>query len=257
VRTYEAAVVNDSLVEHEVQSQRTWTVDDLSWIMSLPGQSKSSASQFIVWRTPSFSIYNYLRQRFTFSNSRYVELQDQFTDEDFFEFSADTTSNFSFDAPPAAVLWDTLEMVNAVGCQEMFSNIAKAITTFIRTDGNTQEQAIEADGIRFDLGPMEPVVGTAWTSEVYIRIRWPWLTFLGSILLLTIVFLVLTIHQSSRYQVAAWKSEPLALMYHGLESNKEDVQCLDNVGDMQKHSNKVKVRLQETEWGLRLAESDA
>jgi hypothetical protein len=184
-------------------------------------------------------------------------LRDQFTDEDFFEFTPDTTSNFSFDASPAAILWDTLEMVNAVGSQEMFSNIAKAITTFIRTDGNTQEQAIEAGGIIFDLGPMEPVAGTAWTSDVYIRIRWPWLMFLGFILLLTIIFLVLTIHQSSRYKVAAWKSEPLALMYHGLESNKEDDQCFDNVSDMQKHSTKVKVRLQETESGLRLAESDA
>jgi hypothetical protein len=257
VRTYEAAVVNGSLIEHEVESQRTWTVNDLSWNMSLPGQSESSASQFVVWRTPSLSIYNYLRQRFTFSNSRYVELQHQFPDEDSFQFSPDTTSNFSFDAPPAAILWDTLEMVNAVGSQEMFSNIAKAMTTFIRTDGNTQEQAIQADGIRYDLSPMEPVAGTAWTSEVYIRIRWPWLTFLSSILLLTILFLVLTIHQSSRYKVAAWKSEPLALIYHGLELNKEDDQCFNNVSDMQKHSTKVKVRLQETESGLRLAESDA
>ncbi|KZM24552.1 hypothetical protein ST47_g4323 [Ascochyta rabiei] len=257
VKTYEAAVVNDSLVEHEVQSQRTWTVSGLSWNMSLPGHSKSSASQFTVWRTPSFSIYNYLRQRFTFSNSRYVEWLDRFADEDSFMFSADTTSNFSFDAPPAAILWDTLEMVNAVGSKEMFSNIAKAMTTFIRTDGNNQEQAIKSDDIMFDLSPMEPVVGTAWTLEVYIRVRWPWLTFLGFILLLTIVFLVLTIHQSFKYKVAAWKSEPLALMYHGLESNKEDDQCFDNVGDMQKHSTKVKVRLQETESGLRLAESDA
>jgi hypothetical protein len=76
VRTYEAAVINGSLVEHEVQSQRAWTVNDLRWIMSLPGQSKSSTSQFMVWRTASFSIYNYLRQRFTFSNSWYAQLQD-------------------------------------------------------------------------------------------------------------------------------------------------------------------------------------
>jgi hypothetical protein len=256
VKTFEATVVNSSLFEDEVQSHGIWSIgaDGLSWAMDLPGENKSNGSHFAVWPIASQAISNYLGPKFTFSDSRYVKMQYG-GDHDWFGFWADTTSNFSFDAPPVASLWDTLQMVEAVGPHEMFSNIAKAITTYTRTYGNIQEPGVL--GLEESYGPAEPVTGTAWTSEIYIRIRWPWLTFLGSLLICTILFLILTIHQSSKYRIAAWKSEPLALMYHGLESDKEDGQGLESIEGMQKQSSKIKVRLQETDSGLRLSGTDA
>jgi hypothetical protein len=222
--------------------------------MDLPGQNKSNGSQFAVWPGAFQAISNYLGPNFTFSNSRYITVQDD-GDCDWFRFRADTTSNFSFHAPPVAGLWDTLQMVEAVGPHEMFSNIAKAITTYTRTYGNIQEPGLR--GLSEYYGPAEPATGTAWTSEIYIRIRWPWLTFFGSLFIFTILFLIFTIHQSSKYRISAWKSEPLALMYHGLKSNKEDGQGLESIEDMQKQSSKIKVRLRETDSGLRLSGTDA
>jgi hypothetical protein len=256
VKTYEAAVINGSFFESEIQSQEAWSFsrDYLSWVMNLSDRGEGNGSQFAVSPEASEVISNYLAPRFTFSNSRYVDMQDD-GDSDWFRFWADTTSNFSAHAPPVANPWDTLQMVQAVGPYEMFSNIAKAITTYIRTDGNIQEPGIS--GIKANYGPAEPVTGTAWTSEIYIRIRWTWLTFLGSLLIFTFLFLILTIHQSSKYRIAAWKSEPLALMYHGPESNKEDGQYLESIEDMQKQSSKIKVRLRETDSGLRLSGTDA
>jgi hypothetical protein len=256
VKTYEATVVNSSLLEDEVQSQGTWSLGahNLSLFMDLPGQNKSNGSQFAVWPGAFQAISNYLGPKFTFSNSRYVTVQDN-GDCDWFRFRADTTSNFSFHAPPVAGLWDTLQMVEAVGPHEMFSNIAKAITTYTRTHGNIQEPGLR--GLSEYYGPAEPATGTAWTSEIYIRIRWPWLTFFGSLFIFTILFLILTIHQSSKYRISAWKSEPLALMYHELKSNKEDGQGLESIEDMQKQSSKIKVRLRETDSGLRLSGTDA
>jgi hypothetical protein len=256
VKTFEAAVVNSSLFENEVQFQGTWFLSTYgaTWVMELPGQNKSNGSRFAVDAQASEIISNYLGSRFTFSDSRYVTVQDN-GDHDWFRFWADTTSNFSVDAPPMASLWDTLRMVQAVGPHEMFSNVAKAITTYTRTYGNIQEPGIM--GLEEYYGRAEPATGTSWTSEIYIRIRWPWLTFIGSLLICTILFLILTIHQSSKYRIAAWKSEPLALMYHGLEPNKEDDQCIGSIEDMQKQSSKMKVQLRETDSGLRLAGTDA
>jgi hypothetical protein len=224
--------------------------------MDLPGQKKSNGSRFAVDVQASEIISNYLGSRFTFSDSRYVTM-DNYVDHDWFRFSADTTSNFSVDAPPMASLWDTLRMVQAVGPHEIFSNVAKAITTYTHTYGNIEEPGIIGLEVEEYYGRAEPATGTAWISEIYIRIRWPWLTYPGSLLMFTILFLILTIDQSSRYRVAAWKSEPLALMYHGLESNKEDDQYLESVEDMQKQSSKIKVRLREMDSGLRLAGTDA
>lgn len=70
------------------------------------------------------------------------------------------------------------------------------------------------------------------------------------------MFLVLTIHKSFKYKIAAWKSEPLALMYHGLEASKEDYQRLDGVGEMHQQGKRTRVKLQETESGLRLGYAD-
>jgi hypothetical protein len=194
VKTYEASVVGSSLFENEVQSREAWSRDahgSLSWVMDLPSSNKSDRSQFAVSLDASQAISNYLGPKFTFSDSRYVTVQDS-GDHDWFRFWADTMSNFSAHAPPVANLWDTLQMLETVGPHEMFSNIAKAITTYTRTYGITQEPGVL--NIEEYYGHAEPATGTAWTSEIYIRIRWPWLTFLGSLLICTILFLILTIH---------------------------------------------------------------
>jgi hypothetical protein len=61
VKMYEAAVVNGSLLEDEVQSHGTWSlgVHNLSWVMDLPGQNENNASHFAVWSYASLAISNY------------------------------------------------------------------------------------------------------------------------------------------------------------------------------------------------------
>jgi hypothetical protein len=194
--------------------------------------------------------------KLTFSNSKYLKVQSTDAD-DWVRFWEDKTSNFTGDDfRTVSHLRDTIKMMQLLGYEEVFSNIAKALTTYVRNEGSNDQREIwvpESQYVVANFGPIEPVNGTAYVSEVFIEIRWPWLIFLASLLLgCTILFLALTVHQSSKYRIAAWKSEPLALMYHGLDASKEDYQRLDRVRDMHKQGKRTRVQLQETELGLRL-----
>lgn len=141
-------------------------------------------------------------------------------------------------------------MMKAIGAQQMFSNIARAISTYIRTDGNDTEPGVSSNDFR--PLPAEPVIGVASETKIQIRVRWPRSTLLGSAQLFTFVFLVMIILDSSRYEVNAWRSEPLSLLYHGIEPETDDVRILETVGQMHRQSAAVKVRLQETATRLRL-----
>lgn len=268
VKTYHAEVVNGSLVEREVQSRADWNRLHTGirhfdvWGMDLSPESGRDETGFAVNERASIKITNWLLYKFTFSNSKYVEVQSD-AGSDWFEFWEDDISNFTGDFRTVSHLRDTIRTMQLLGYEEVFSNVAKALTTYIRTDGSTDYRDQDSDRDSPDissfidkLGPIAPVNGVAYRSEVYIRIRWPWLTFLGSVLVCTIMFLALTIHKSAKYKIAAWKSEPLALMYHGLDASKEGHQRLDRVGDMHQQGKRTRVQLQETETGLRLGYAD-
>ncbi len=56
------------------------------------------------------------------------------------------------------------------------------------------------------------VRGVAWHSETYVYVRWGWLAFLGSQMLLSYVFLFITAARTRRIGAPALKSSALATL---------------------------------------------
>lgn len=85
-----------------------------------------------------------------------------------------------------------------------------------------------------------------------VAVKWQWITLPVTVVLLSVVFLVITILVSRRQkQLALWKSSVLPLLYHGLD---ERVAILDGeeyavVSGMEADAKSVEVLLEGSERG--------
>ena len=70
--------------------------------------------------------------------------------------------------------------------------------------------------LRTTIRGTEPVIGPAWGTQTFVRIRWVWISLPVFLLLATLAFVVGTIVKSSRQQVGIWKTSALAMLLHGL-----------------------------------------
>lgn len=72
------------------------------------------------------------------------------------------------------------------------------------------------NNLRTKIQGTEPVIGPAWGTQTFVRIRWVWISLPVFLLLATLAFVVGTIVKSSRQQVGIWKTSALAMLLHGL-----------------------------------------
>lgn len=266
VNTYEATVTNGNFVEREVTSWRnasaTWErVDFMEYKpmeLKAPATNSAKPSKFVVFFDPHRILWMWLSDKFTFSDSRAL-IPDQLSTGITYHWEPDVTS--SFGAQPGRKLRDLVPYLDLrrnmrmLGLTEVSTNLAKSITTYLRTlDSKEQAAPSSLQQTEYEIDGVGPAAGTSYALQVYIEIRWAWITFLGSILLLTILFFVLTIIQSKRHNVAVWKSSPLALLFHGLEPGEKQHIDQYNADGMQKHARGMRVRLIETGSGVRLKE---
>lgn len=64
------------------------------------------------------------------------------------------------------------------------------------------------------------VQGTVLSSQTCIRVRWAWISLPATLLLLTIVFLALTVVQTARKSwQGTWKSSAIGLLFHGFDAD--------------------------------------
>ncbi|KAK3689266.1 hypothetical protein B0T22DRAFT_440752 [Podospora appendiculata] len=91
----------------------------------------------------------------------------------------------------------------------------------------------------------QSVNGTSWQDEVYVHIRWEWLTLLVAQLLIAVAFLLVTILCSHSWGVPVLKSEILA----PLLASSEEVRCaMGDIGDLpaaQRRADRLGVRLED------------
>ncbi|KAK7946860.1 uncharacterized protein PG986_011181 [Apiospora aurea] len=89
-------------------------------------------------------------------------------------------------------------------------------------------------------------LGTVYENQTCIVVSWGWIAFPAALVLLTLVFLALTVFESNRHTtrlrtVAAqagrkpWKSSALPLLWAGLENDTryQPGHCLSDVPDME------------------------
>lgn len=108
----------------------------------------------------------------------------------------------------------------------------------------------QGDGISVNMGPAN---GTVWEMQTCVGVNWEWLALPAGLLLLTVVFLVLTIIRTSSKQARVWKSSIFAVLFSGLdqETRKSDRPVL-NLEDMKAAAGRAMVRLEDTKDGFRL-----
>ncbi|RFU29032.1 hypothetical protein B7463_g7324, partial [Scytalidium lignicola] len=133
------------------------------------------------------------------------------------------------------------------------SNLATSITNEIRQDGDTSltsNATLADEAARY--------AGTAYVTEIYMHVRWGWLAFPSSMLILAAVFLLASIVQSKRRGIQAWKSDPLAFMF--MNTDERLMESVTGVMDKNESLNNIiggaEVVLQKKEgggWGFRLA----
>lgn len=111
--------------------------------------------------------------------------------------------------------------------------LANAISVALRNGGDPFNSA--------------PATGTALVAQTCIHVRWPWLALPASLLLLSSLFLISTMLQtrSPGDQVGkAWKSSPLALLFHGFSNeDQRNMGRFDSVGVMSKKAKAMRVQL--------------
>ncbi|KAK3317493.1 hypothetical protein B0T19DRAFT_435090 [Cercophora scortea] len=91
----------------------------------------------------------------------------------------------------------------------------------------------------------QSINGTSWHDEVYVHIRWEWLTLLVAQLLIAVAFLLVTVLCSRSWGVPVLKSEILA----PLLASSEEVRCaMGDIGDLnaaQRRADALAVRLED------------
>jgi hypothetical protein len=91
-----------------------------------------------------------------------------------------------------------------------FDQVAASFTNFMRTSPLTA--APEND----------QYAPTVFTTVTLVHVRWGWLTFPLSIMLVTHVFLALTIYQTKRRRVQTWKGARLPLLLASIDDEVRD-----------------------------------
>jgi hypothetical protein len=93
--------------------------------------------------------------------------------------------------------------------------------------------------------------GTAWTIQSYVHVRWPWMILPIVLVVLSFVFLVITVFHTRRQYI--WKSSPLALLFSDLRIDGDAPLRPDpTLKGMEITSRKMDVYLESSAEGPRL-----
>ncbi|SLM34292.1 hypothetical protein LPUS_03036 [Lasallia pustulata] len=129
----------------------------------------------------------------------------------------------------------------------IFSNISDSMTAYIRQSNSSDGHTL------FNDDQAAPAPGHVWQTETCIEVRWGYLAFPIALVLLTMIFLVAVIMETSHHQEAdAWKSSALALLFHGLDPRTRDLQGagMESMKEMETAAKGMRVRLRRGERGL-------
>ncbi|KAF6832268.1 hypothetical protein CPLU01_06232 [Colletotrichum plurivorum] len=103
-------------------------------------------------------------------------------------------------------------------------------------------------------GQEEPLVGETREWVVHIRVRWAFVSLPIGALLGGCVFCLLSMFETRRLGLPAWKGSSLAGLAHGLDSeSRERLRAADNLSQMDEHAKGAKVRFVNSSLGPELS----
>lgn len=153
--------------------------------------------------------------------------------------SYDYTTQRAKGDPWSVNLWNnntlTLDTVQAT-----MDGMTRSVTACLR----------QGDGISINMGPAN---GTVWEVQTCVGVNWQWLALPAGLLLLTMVFLVLTIIRTRSKQARVWKSSIFAVLFSGLDQEMRNAdKPMGSLEEMKAAADKATVRLEDTKEGFRL-----
>lgn len=102
----------------------------------------------------------------------------------------------------------------------------------------------------------ESVSGTAYELQPRVAVNWGWLILPITLVLLSCVLLIIVIVSSHMHHTAAWKSNSLATLFHGLSTPKDDIAHVAEAHQMKTAAEDRRVQLKlDTDNVLRLLDS--
>lgn len=101
------------------------------------------------------------------------------------------------------------------------------------------------------------IYGQQISDEIYVQIRWEWLTLPVLVVVLSAAFLLQTMYATYSCGARVWKSSNLVLLYHGLEFPPASEEYpLDELSQMDRVAKVHKVRLRRDDaWAWKLVDS--
>jgi hypothetical protein len=122
-------------------------------------------------------------------------------------------------------------MFRAESFPDIMDRVASSMTNSIRTGPNQTE-----------------IHGTVEVSEQHIRVRWPWMILPATLVVLSVIFLVVTMVMATQ-RWAGWKSSALPSFYHGFAAWDSPAPPQSDIEDMQRHAQGIYVKLGTDEEG--------
>lgn len=133
--------------------------------------------------------------------------------------------------------------------------IADYVTTYMRNSGTKDFDWLdELNG---------PALGQVFYNTTCVRIRWTWMAYPASLVVMLLLFFICTIVQSRNQQARLqsshdFKSSALTLLFHGLDYRSqrqlEYIGCNNNrMQELQDKTRDVRVKLLQTEQGWKLS----
>lgn len=154
--------------------------------------------------------------------------------------------SLEIDGKSAPVKLEILTFFRDSDLPNIIGNLAMTPTSHIRQFGGDKNVMEDNLPWAIDGAGSVPVKGMSYEVEAYIKIRWQWLAFPASLLVLTILYFIFVVVQSATSDTPVWKSSPLTLLYHGLDQPAvERGRDITEVSEMEKHAKGMKVRLQD------------
>ena len=97
--------------------------------------------------------------------------------------------------------------------------------------------------------------GTAFKTETYVQVRWAWFAFPAAIVALSLLFLLGAIIETAHRDVLVWKSNNLALLFHGREldlGRDSERVVVNKLSQMMARAAEIKVELvrEAEDWRL-------
>lgn len=196
-----------------------------------------TASDLVFHPPASFSNDSGQTETFQVTHLAAVAL-NSFMSETFTGSGGINNSGSAFSSDVMQALYDTSNLTRRI------ENLATSMTNSIRG----QDDKVSG-----------PAYGIAWTSETYVHVRWAWFAFPATLILIANCFLLGVVLETSYRDILVWKSNNLALLFHGrsLQLSSHSRQPVQRLSEMTSSATKIKVKLVESETdGWKLDQDD-